>query len=145
VIGGSANLNLVIFLDADWGSQADCHSISRYTMRMSKGAVTWSLKKQPVIVLSSTESKYMGLTHATKEILWVKQFLGEILSKSQGSQIYSDNQGAIALAQNNHTMPTPNTSTFATISSATFWTNKTLISLMSLLNKMLPTFLLRYY
>jgi ATP-dependent helicase YprA (DUF1998 family) len=69
---------------------------------MGEGAVTWSSKKQPVIALSSTESEYIGLTHASKEILWVQQFLGEIFFKFQTpSQLYSDNQGAIALARNN--------------------------------------------
>jgi hypothetical protein len=68
---------------------------------MGEGAITWSSKKQPVIALSSTESKYIGLTHVSKEILWVRQFLGEIFFKFQtSSQLYSDNQGAIALARN---------------------------------------------
>jgi hypothetical protein len=78
----------------------------QYLDTPGKGAVTWSSKKQPMIVLSSTESEYIRLTHATKEILWVRQFLEEILSKFQGpSQMYLDNQGAIALAQNNKYHP----------------------------------------
>jgi hypothetical protein len=69
---------------------------------MGEGAITWSSKKQPVIVLSSTKSEYIGLTHVSKEILWVWQFLGEIFFKFQTpSQLYSNNQRAIALAQNN--------------------------------------------
>jgi hypothetical protein len=71
-------------------------------MRIGEGAITWSSKKQPVIALSSTKSEYIGLTHASKEILWVWQFLGKIFFKFQTpSQLYSDNQGAIALARNN--------------------------------------------
>jgi hypothetical protein len=102
VIGGSSSPNPVIFSDVDWGSQTDHHSISRYAMRMGEGAITWSSKKQPVVALSSTESEHIGLTHASKEILWVRQFLGEIFFKFQTpSQLYFDNQGAIALARNN--------------------------------------------
>jgi hypothetical protein len=101
-LGGKGNENLIVFTDADWASQADRHSISGYTMKIGIGAVTWSSKKQPVIALSSTESEYIGQTHSLKEILWVREFLGELTTKfSCPTPLYSDNQGAIALAKNN--------------------------------------------
>jgi hypothetical protein len=71
-------------------------------MKIGVGAVTWSSKKQSIIALSSTESEYIGQTHLLKEILWVRQFLGELTTKfSSPTSLYSDNQGAIALAKNN--------------------------------------------
>jgi hypothetical protein len=65
------------------------------------GAVTWSSKKQQIIALSSTESEYIGQTHMLKEILWIRQFLGELTADfNHPTILYSDNQGAIALAKN---------------------------------------------
>jgi|ERR1700722_4537967 len=71
-------------------------------MQFGHGMVTWSSKRQAIVVLSSTESEYIGLTHVLKEILWVRQFLGKLISKfTMPTKLLSDNQGAITLAKNN--------------------------------------------
>jgi hypothetical protein len=99
---GGEMSDLVVYTDADWVSQSDRHSISGYAMQMGEGTITWSSKKQPIMALSSTESEYIGQTHALKEILWLRQFLGELTSKFLiPTLLYSDNQGAIALTKNN--------------------------------------------
>jgi hypothetical protein len=54
------------------------------------------------------EAEYMALTEATKELIWIRTFLSELGysnnnadSKSPTStELYSDNQSAIALAKN---------------------------------------------
>ena len=101
-LASGENRPLVIYTDADWASQSDRHSISGYAMQMGSGTVTWSSKKQQIVALSSTESEYIGQTHALKEVLWVRQLLGEITTKfTMPTTLLSDNQGAIALAKNN--------------------------------------------
>ena len=68
---------------------------------MAGAAVSWSLKKQPSIALSSTEGEYMAILHATKEAIWIQQFLRDIrFPLPDPSTILVDNQGAIALATN---------------------------------------------
>jgi len=52
------------YCDADWASQAHWHLISGYSFHLGKGAVTWSLKKQHIVTLFSTEAEYMGQNHA---------------------------------------------------------------------------------
>jgi len=39
--------------------------------------VTWSLKKQPIMVLSMMEAKYVEVVHVTKEAIWLGAFTGE--------------------------------------------------------------------
>jgi hypothetical protein len=51
------------------GARADIH-LHRHCCQCPL-TIKWSSKKQPVGALSSTESKYMGLIHAFKEILWI--------------------------------------------------------------------------
>jgi hypothetical protein len=101
-LGGEGRKKPIVYTDADWASQSDRHSISGYATMIGTGAVTWSSKKQQIIALSSTESEYIGQTHALKEILWIRQFLGELTADfNHPTILYSDNQGAIALAKNN--------------------------------------------
>ena len=45
------------YCDSDWASQKHRHLISRYSFHF--GMVSWSLKKQNMIALSSTEAKYI--------------------------------------------------------------------------------------
>ena len=69
---------------------------------MGNGAVTWSSKKQGVVALSSTEAEYIAQTHAAKELIWLRTFLGEVSSKfTQPTTLHCDNQGAIALSKDN--------------------------------------------
>ena len=79
-MGGKGAGDPVVFTDANWVSQADRHSISGYAMMIGVGAVTWSSKRQPIIALSSTESEYIGQTHSLKEIMWAREYLGELMN-----------------------------------------------------------------
>ena len=94
------NLDLVGYSNADWASQMDRHSISRYAFFLSGGAISWSSKKQPIITLSSTESEYVALTHAAKEMIWLRKLVTEVIQPLlSASTIFCDNQGAITLSK----------------------------------------------
>ena len=63
------------------------------------GAVSWSLKKQELVTLSTTEAEYMAATHAAKEAVWLRHLMAELFSPPHKPTIlYGDNQSAIALA-----------------------------------------------
>ena len=57
------------FSDADSASQHHRHSISGYVFTIDGGAVSWSSKKQSLVVLSTTKAKYIAATHAVKEAM----------------------------------------------------------------------------
>ena len=66
------NMSSVLgFSDADWASHLCCHSISGFTFFLRIRVISWSVKKQPIVTLSSTESEYIALTHATNDIIWI--------------------------------------------------------------------------
>src|SRR5260370_5527743 len=68
---------------------------------MAGTTVSWSSKKQPSIALSSTKGEYMAISHATKEAIWIQQFLHNIhFPLSHPSTLLINNQGAIVLATN---------------------------------------------
>jgi hypothetical protein len=99
---GGINATLEGFSDADWASQPHRHSISGYAFQIGKGVVTWSSKKRLVVALSSTESEYIAQTHAAKELMWLRAFLGELIAPfEEPTTLHCDNQGAIALSKDN--------------------------------------------
>jgi hypothetical protein len=78
------------------------HSISGLSFHYGQGSISWSSKKQGIIMLSSTEAEYVAETHASKEGIWLKTFVKELTGlKIEPLTIKADNQGAIALAKDN--------------------------------------------
>ena len=55
---------ILTYTDADYAQQADHHSISGYCLIFGAGAISWSLKKQNIVTLSSTEAEYIRHTNA---------------------------------------------------------------------------------
>src|SRR5882762_4938951 len=100
--GGRTKIFTQGFCDADWASQKDRHSISGYCYHIGQGTISWSSKKQQIVALSTTEAEYIAQSHAAKEALWLRTFIGELRGKpTQPLTIHCDNQGAIALSKDN--------------------------------------------
>ncbi|XP_074351669.1 26S proteasome regulatory subunit 7-like [Apium graveolens] len=55
---------------------------------------------QKSVALSTTEAEYMVISEASKEMIWLKNFLEELGKKQADSALYSDSQSAIHLAKN---------------------------------------------
>jgi hypothetical protein len=100
VMGGNGAVSA--YTDADWAGQSHRHSVSGYVFLIGIGAVTWSSKKQDLITLSTTEAEYIAGTHATKEAVWLRNFLAEIRNLLKGPTVLRiDNRSAISLAKDN--------------------------------------------
>ena len=68
---------------------------------MDGGAVSWNSRKQALVSLSTTESEYVAVTHAAKEAIWIRMFLGDILRPlTKPMVLYCDIQSGIAVAKN---------------------------------------------
>ena len=88
------------YTDVDGSMAEDWKAVSGYAFLIDSGAVSWASKKQEIILLSTTESEYVATTHATKEALWLRSFIGEVLAPLDVPiTLFSDNQSAIALAK----------------------------------------------
>jgi hypothetical protein len=80
-------------------TQEGRQALSGYIFLIDGGAVSWSSRKQELVSLSTAEAEYITLTHASKEALWIKQFITELFHPLDFPiTLYSDNQGTIALA-----------------------------------------------
>jgi hypothetical protein len=95
-------MSLHAYSDADFaGDSEDRKSTGGYVVFLGEGAVSWSSKKQSMVALSSTESEYIALSEAAREILWVRWFLDSInIAFDKPTTIFEDNQSTIAYARN---------------------------------------------
>ena len=86
--------------DADWASNnMDRRSVSGYSFYFHGSLVSWSAVKQKSIALSSTEAEYYAMSHAFKEALWLRTFLGLLhFPVPRPFPILSDNQAACSLS-----------------------------------------------
>jgi hypothetical protein len=93
--------DIIGFADADWGANPDDRkSYTGYIFIFANCSVSWEARKQQTVALSSTEAEYMALSDATKEAIYLRRFLKEVLDIDKQIQIMNDNQGARSLAQN---------------------------------------------
>jgi hypothetical protein len=90
------------YSDADHGGNPDNgRSTGGYVVKMGSGAVSWSSKLQGLVALSTTEAEHISAVEAGKEILWMRQFMGELGYSICGPSILRmDNQSAIAVSKN---------------------------------------------
>eukprot|EP00253_Pinus_taeda_P016719 PITA_16719 len=86
----------------NWGGSLDDRkSTSGNCFSFGYGLITWSLKKQSIVSLSSTKAEYVAVTSAGTQALWLRKILEEIGEKQvHPTMIYCDNVSAIKLAKN---------------------------------------------
>ena len=92
----------ITYSDADHGGNPDNgKSTGGYVVKIGSGAVSWSSKLQGLVALSTTEAEHIAAVEAGKEILWMRQFMGELGYEISGpSLLRMDNQSAISVNKN---------------------------------------------
>ena len=67
------------YTDADMAGDLDNRkSTTGYLFTFSGGAISWQSKLKKCVALSTTEAEYIADTEASKEMIWLKQFLQEL-------------------------------------------------------------------
>jgi len=98
---GKENPVLVGYTDADLAGDIDSQkSTSGYLTTFVGGAVSWQSKLQKCVALSTSEAEYIAATEASKEIIWMRNFLLELGYEQDKYVLRCDNQSAIHLAKN---------------------------------------------
>jgi hypothetical protein len=80
----------------------DSKSQSSFVFCLNGGAVSWNSSKQDIVVDSMMEAEYIATSEATKEAVWIRNFiseLGVVPSSSSPMDLYYDNNGAIVQAK----------------------------------------------
>jgi hypothetical protein len=92
----------IAYSDSDHGGNPDNgRSTGGYVVKIGTGAVSWSSKLQSLVALSTTEAEHIAAVEAGKEIIWMRQLMGELgYTISEPSVLRMDNQSAIAVSKN---------------------------------------------
>ena len=73
-----------------------------YAYLFGHGVISWRLKKQQIITLSTIKAEYIAQAHAAKEGLGLCTLVSELCGKPECQiTINSDNQGANVLSKDN--------------------------------------------
>ncbi|GBP87760.1 Retrovirus-related Pol polyprotein from transposon TNT 1-94 [Eumeta japonica] len=80
--------DLIGYSDADFANDIETRrSITGYVFLKNGAAVTWSTQRQQTVALSTTKSEFMAVCAATKEAIWLRQLLCDILISPGSVQI----------------------------------------------------------
>ena len=78
------------------GDKDSKRSTTGYVFTIGGTTVSWILKLQKVVALSTIEAEYVATTEASKEMIWLQRFMEELGKKQENSRLYCD----IHLAKN---------------------------------------------
>lgn len=92
---------LVAFCDSDFaGDPISRKSTTGYIIYYCNGPISWTSRKQPIVSLSSTEAEFIAAAECTKELLYVKSVIEELLDESVMTELNVDNQSALNIIKN---------------------------------------------
>jgi hypothetical protein len=98
---GDAEVKITGYSDASLASLDDMTSVLGYVFLTAGGAITWRLKNQTAVSLSSTEAEYVSLADAAREATWLQNLYNELgFEITEPTLIYGDNQSVLAIASN---------------------------------------------
>jgi hypothetical protein len=96
-----SNIDIFGFTDASWaGDKNDRKSVTGYLFMIAGGLVSWTSHKQSTVAHSTMEAEYMALSDASREAIARFHLYHELNIKIPAPLIVSDNQGALAIAEN---------------------------------------------
>ena len=88
------------YTDSDFMSDRESRkSTSGYVFTLGGGAISWQSVKQSSIADSTMEAKYIAASEATKEVVWLRNFLMdlEVMPSAQSAITpYCDNSETVA-------------------------------------------------
>jgi hypothetical protein len=96
-----SHFELLGYSDADYvGCKMDRKSTSGTYQFLGQTLVSWSLKKQNSVALSTTEAEYVTASSCCAQLLWMRQTLKDYGYTMNHIPLLCDNESAIKIAYN---------------------------------------------
>jgi hypothetical protein len=93
--------DLIGYSDADYaGCKIDMKSTSGTCQFLGRSMVSWTLKKQNSVALSTPEAEYIAAGHCCAQLFWMRQTLRDYGYKLSKVPLLCDNESAIYMADN---------------------------------------------
>ncbi|KAG8502990.1 hypothetical protein CXB51_000989 [Gossypium anomalum] len=97
---GRTKDGVIGYVDADFAGDLNRRrSLIGYIFTIGGCAISWKATLQTTVTLSTTEAKYMAISEACKEAIWLKGLFSELNEDLQISTIFCDSQSAIFLTK----------------------------------------------
>ena len=91
---------VVGYVDSDFvGDLNKRRSLTGYVFIAGSCAISWKATLQTIVALSTIEAKYMAITKACKEAIWLKGLFGELSDNLQITMVFCVSQSAIFLTK----------------------------------------------
>jgi hypothetical protein len=98
---GGSNTILQRYVDLDMeGGKDSRRSTTGYVFTIGGKTISWILKLQKVVALSTMKEEYVAATKGSKEMIWLQMFMEELGKKHDNNRLYCDSESAIHLAKN---------------------------------------------
>ena len=96
------NVRLYVYSDADWaGNVVDHKSTSGCFFSLGSALISWMIRKQKSVALSTAEAKYIVTSMASRESVWLRKLFSELFEHVLDTTvIYCANQSGIRLSKN---------------------------------------------
>ncbi|XXG87673.1 hypothetical protein AAC387_Pa11g2303 [Persea americana] len=93
---------LIAYTDSEYaGDLDDRRSTSGYVFMLNSGAVSWSSKKQPIVMLSTTEAEFVAAASCACQVVWMRRILkNSNLIQGDDTTFFCDNSSTVELSKN---------------------------------------------
>ncbi|KAI0994872.1 hypothetical protein K3495_g13309 [Podosphaera aphanis] len=89
------------YCDASYGNCLDTHrSFAGYIFQLGNSTFSWRARKHRTVAHSTCEAKYMALSTAIRQFVWIVCGLHQLVDKDIPKALMTDNQAAIDVAHN---------------------------------------------
>jgi hypothetical protein len=96
-----AQFELIGYSDSDYaGCKIDRKSTSGGCQLLGRSLVSWVLKKQNSVALSTVEAEYVAAASCCAQLIWMKQTLRDYGLKFTRMPLLCDNESAVKMANN---------------------------------------------
>ena len=90
--------------DADWSGDINDRKLTTgyyFKFQGNGGAISWEVKKQPTVALSSTEAEYQSMAAAVQEAIYLRALMQDFGCPTKlPTEIGEDNQSCIKMCHN---------------------------------------------
>jgi hypothetical protein len=99
---GNCKIKLQGYTDADWaGSVTDRKSTSGCCFNLGSAVISWLIRKQSSVALSTVKAEYIAACLASGEAVWLRKLLTRLFDLEMDETcIWCDNQSCIKMIEN---------------------------------------------